>query len=146
MLSSVEKVEDSSRITCSTGWFSNLEQEMKHRQDQFGKIFLAVKLELPKTSPDVIATCLLQQGFVITADKKGSSTGELKTSYLIHLDHMSSEDSSEECVNRIDLKEFLDRDLFDKNELGNKFVGTYVSAVHQKLMLNALFWLQLVNF
>ena len=134
MLSSVEKVEDASRITCSNGWFSNLDEEMKHRQDQFGKIFLAVKLELPKTSPDVIATCLLQQGFVITADKKGSSTGELKTSYLVHLDHMSSEDCSEECVNRIDLEGFLDRALFDITELGNKFVGTYVSAVHQKLI------------
>ena len=134
LLSSVDKVVDSSRITCSSGWFSNLDQEMKHRQDQFGKFFLAVKFELPQTSPEVIATCLVQEGFVVSVDKKGSSTGESKISYLIHLDHSSSVDCSDECVNRIDLEEFLDRDVFDKGDLGNKFIGTYVSEVHQKLI------------
>ena len=135
-LSRVEKLEnsDSGRVTCSSDWFRHLCDEMKHRVDQFGSIFLTCKLDLPQTSPEVVATCLIQEGFAVSVDKKGSANGELKTSYLIHLDHMSDEDCSNDCLNRMDLEEYLQKELFNKDSIGNKHMGTYVSAVHQKLL------------
>ena len=133
-LSYVEKVRSSFRITGSDGWFEQEAIDMKHRQDQFGSIFITLKLDLPQTSLEVIATCLLQKGIVISIDKIGSAEGELQVVYKLHLDHMSDKDCSEDCVNIVDLKDYIENQSFEYSEIGNKYVGTYVSSIHQKLI------------
>ena len=133
ILAHVEKVENDFKITGSDRWIKNVATDMKHRQEQFGSIFLTVKLDLPKMSPEIIATCLLQEGLVLTVDKLGSCTGDYQIVYKIHLDHTSEKDCDEECLHQVDLKEYIDNVAYRVSDLGNKNVGTYVSSVHQKL-------------
>ena len=132
-LAHVEKIQSVIRVTGSDQWYRTVAEDMKHRQEQFGSLFLTVKLDLPQTKPEIIATCLLQEGFVITVDKLGSCTGEYKIVYKVHLDHNNEKDCDKECLNKVDLKEYLDDVGFNYFDLGNKYVGTYVNSVHQKL-------------
>ena len=132
-LSDVEKLNNSSRITCSDGWFAQQKNEMNFRRDQFGSFHITVKIDLPPGSFDVMATNLIQEGFVVSIDKQGSSNGEFKLLYSVH-DHKSDEDCPEDCGNKTKLEDFLKNGHFDISSLGNKHIGTYVSSVHQKLI------------
>ena len=133
-LSNAEKISSSNRIAGSDEWFDKEINHMKHRHDQFGSLNITVKLELPPTSLEVIATCLLQLGIPITIDKKGLPSGEFNSVYYVHLDHMSDVDCSEGCRSKIDVKDFIESHDFDCKDINNKFVGTYVSSIHQKFI------------
>ena len=120
-------------LPCSSSWYNNHSKQVSCRQDQLGSLFVTFKIEIPDDALEVVATCLVQDGFVVSIDTEGSSTGESGLRYIVHLDHKSNEDCSDECVNRVELQEILSRDLFDKSCLRNKFAGTYVSSVHLRL-------------
>ena len=132
-LSYVEKVRSCSRITGSKDWIEKQKMEMKFRQEQFGSLFITLKIELPRSSIDVIATCLLQEGLVITIDKVGSANGEFTNVYTVHMDHLSCTDCSEECENKVDLRDFINNHELDMLGVDNKLIGTYVSSIHLKL-------------
>lgn len=132
-ITDVVKLTDSSKVSCSSGWFRHQKDNMVFRKHQFGANFITVKINLPQTTLDNCATAILQEGVVISVDKKGLANGELKTFYSIHLDHRSEADCDETCRNKEDLEEYLRNGQFDKNSLANKNVGVYVSAIHQKL-------------
>ena len=86
----------------------------------------------------MIATALIQEGFVISADQKGLSNGDFETNYLVHCDHKSDEDCSEaDCIVKLKMEQFLEDEAnlqsFRLSSLTNKHVGTYVSFAHQKM-------------
>ena len=132
-LSCVEKVPSDFKITSSESWFRHQIDELKFRRDQFGSFFITFTVEVPQASLDVLATCLVQEGYVVTVEKKGSATGEFDIEYIVHLDHKSDEDCSDDCTTKIALVDFLETQTFDLSSLGNKHVGTYTSSVSQKL-------------
>ena len=134
ILSSVKKSTEDFRIIGSSGWVSQQLEEMRHRQVQFGSYFVTLNLGLPQNSIEIIATALIQEGFVVSTDKKGLPNGEFEVSYNVHMDHFADDDCSNNCVNKMDVKEFVEKELFDVSSLGNKHIGTYVFSVHQKLM------------
>ena len=132
-LSCVQKVEEDFKIAGCPSWFHQQMNGLKFRKDLFGAFFITFSIELPRISLDTLATCLTQEGFVVTIEKKGSATGEFYVSYMVHTDHKSNDDCSEECKSRVDLKTFLENENFDFGLLGNRYIGTYSSSVQQKL-------------
>ena len=131
-LANVKKVVDDSGIAGSSKWFYRQMTTMKFRIDQFGSICFLVNIEVPKINMETIATALITEGFIVTLEKLGLASGEFIIKYLLHLDHMSDTDCSENCGRKIDLKEYLESE-FDLSSLGNKHLSTHVSSVHQKL-------------
>ena len=131
-LAHVEKLQSDLRVSGSDSWRNNVVVEMKHRREQFGATFLTVKLDLPKTSPEIIATCLIQQGLVLTVDKLGSSTGSYEIVYKVHANHTSDKDCDKDCL-QVDLEEYIENGAYNFSDIFNKNVGTYVHSVHQKL-------------
>ena len=131
-LGDVSKVTDDFRITGSTGWFETQIKEVAYRQDQYGSFHLSVKLDIPKTQPEILGTALVQEGYVVSVDKIGLGSGELKVQFMVHLDHKSEDDCTDEC-DKMELEEFVEKNLFDVSSLGNKHIGTYIFSVHQTL-------------
>ena len=129
----VEKIKSCMRIAGSDDWFRNNACRMKERQDQFGLLHLTVEIQLVPTSPDVIVTCFVQNGIVVTMDKESLPNGEYKNIYKVHTDHSTNEDCSKRCINRIELDKYLENHEFDCSKLNNKYAGTYVSSCYQKL-------------
>ena len=132
-LGSVEKLSTCRKIPFSEDWCVNQKRDIKYMIDQLGSYSVVFKVCLPQVCPEVIATCLIQKEYTVSVDRQGSANGEVKLSYKVHLDHKSDEDCSEDCVNKVDLDDFLANDNFDLSSLGNLHVGTYVSSVNQKL-------------
>ena len=132
-LSNVEKVASDFKIPGSQSWFNHQVIETRFRQEQFGHFFVNLSVEMPHASLANIATCLVQDGFVVTYEKIGSANGELVTSYYVHPDHKSDEDCSDDCKARIDLLRFLETETFDVSTLRNRHIGTYLSSVQQKV-------------
>ena len=107
---------------------------MLFRKDLYGSFFLTVEVNLPKNTLENVATSLVQEGFVITVENSGSALGEMKLRFMVHMDHRNDEDCTEDrCLNKMELQTFIENDGFDVLLLGNKYLGTHVSAVHQKL-------------
>ena len=130
-LINVEKMVNCSRITGSDEWFEMHAKRMKDRQDQSGLIHVTVEIKLPPTSSDVIATCLIQNGIPVTLKKTSLCNGELINEYMVHTSHNNQEDCPDNCVQK-NLDEYMVNYQFD-HDIGNKYVGTYVSSCHQKL-------------
>ena len=133
-VSEVEKLSLDLNITGSQSWFYNQRREMLFRKDLYGSFFLTVEVNLPKNTLENVATSLVQEGFVITVENSGSASGEMKLRFMVHMDHRNDEDCTEDvCLNKMELQTFIENDGFDVLLLGNKYIGTHVSAVHQKL-------------
>jgi hypothetical protein len=132
-LGNVDKLSSCRRIPFSEDWFVQQKNDIKFMIDQLGSYSVAFKLCLPQVCPEVIATCLIQDGYTVSVDQQGSANGEVKLLYKVHLDHKSDKDCSEECVNKVDLDDYIANGNFDLSSLGNMYVGTYVSSVNQKL-------------
>ena len=133
-VTNVEKLVDDSGIAGSSKWFRQQVASMQFRIDQFGSICFLVNIAVPKLNMETIATSLITEGFTVTMEKLGLVSGELVTKYLLHLGHMSDTDCSENCGEKIELKEYLESGSFDISSLRNKHCSTYVSSVHQKLI------------
>ena len=132
-ISSVVQIQDSSRVSCSSDWFNHQRQSIKFKIDQFGAIFLVVQIDLPETCEEIKATCMLQEGIVVTVDQQMLSTGEVELSYSIHWDHGSDSNCNELCLHKLDIDAYLDNINFDEKKLRSRYLGTYLSSVHQKL-------------
>ena len=132
-ISSVVQIQDSSRVSCSVDWFNHQRQSLKFKIDQFGSIFLVVQIDLPETCVEIKATCMLQEGIVVTVDHQMLSTGELELSYSVHWDHGSDSNCNEVCFHKVDIDAYLDNIDFDEKKIRSRYLGTYLSSVHQKL-------------
>ena len=53
--------------------------------------------------------------------------------HMVHTDHMSDTDCSENC-HTISLEAFLKMNKFDVRDIGNTYLGTYVSSCHEKTL------------
>ena len=131
-LSKVEKLPHNFRIPGSVGWMSLKTNEIKARKEQYGNLFLTIKIDLPAQSPNVIATALMNEGIVITADQIGCSTGVSEVKYKVH-NHDNSVDCRCESTDLTDLSDYLQTVVFDDSSLKNKHIGTVVSAAQQNL-------------
>ena len=107
VLKAVEELIDDSGITCSSNWFYRQKTSMQFRIDQFGSLCFLVKIKIPKLNLETIATALIAEGHTVTVEKVGLASGELLTKYLVHLDHMSDSDCTENCVRKMSLKDYL---------------------------------------
>lgn len=131
-LSSVEKVKSEFGITGSEDWRNVQQTQFQERQSQLGHIYITVKIELPLNSLDLIATSLVQDGYVITNDTCGLGTGEIVVKYLMHLNHKSDTDCDQSCQT-LDLKEWIEENLFETDKLCHQQIGIQVAAIHQRL-------------
>ena len=131
-IASVEKMSNCSRITGSDEWFDLHVKRMKNWQEQCGLIHVTIEIQLPPTSSEVIATCLVQNGTPVTLSKCSLGSGELLCTYMVHTNHNNQEDCPDNCI-QVSMEEYLENNDFDHVEVGNKYVGTYVSSCHQKL-------------
>ena len=68
---------------------------------------MTIKVDIPKEGLDLVATCIVQDGWVISIDTEFSSIGESKVNYMVHLDHRAEEDCSDRYTNQINLEQFL---------------------------------------
>ena len=129
----LKRVSTCGRISCSKDWFYSNAAKMKDRQDQFGCIHASIQIDLNFSTPDVIATALIQGNVPVTMEKKGLANGEIEIKYIVHLDHNSDTNCSKDCRRRQRLEDFLEESGFAVEEAQNAFTATYVSSCHQKL-------------
>ena len=80
-----------------------------------------------------IASCLVQEGIVVTVEYQGQGSSELDVIYHVHLDHRSNEDCTIGC-NTVKLQDFLQNPSLDAEEVTDKHIGTYVSSAQSKLL------------
>ena len=130
ILENVEAVASASRITGSDDWFHINANRMRDRQEQCGLLHITLELELVPTSRKVIATALIQDGIPVTIDKVSLANGENQIMYMVHTSHTSEEDCSGYCE-KLELGTYIENHNFDIGDLGNKYIGTYVSSCHQ---------------
>ena len=129
-LADVIPLSSDSRISGSDTWFSHRKKEVNARSEQYGHLFLTVEIELPDNGNNVIATALINEGVVVTADQMGSANGTFEIKYMVH-----PHDNSVDCrCNEEDLTDFVEyirTATFNISSLYKKHVGTIVSAAHQ---------------
>ena len=130
----IRKVSSCSKIAGSKDWFEVQISRMKERQEQLGFIHATIKINLPKESPDIVATALVQTGIPVTIEKRGLGNGELQLSYRIHLDHKSDTNCSSDCKTKMSLEEYITHTEFHIEDGSNAYTGTYVSSCHQKII------------
>ena len=127
----IKQLVSDAKITGSSELFKRNAAGMKHRQEQWGHVHITFKMDLPRTCNEVIATCLVQKGIPITIQKNGLNDGDFDIMYMVHMDHMSDTDCSENCQNKVSLETYLERNPLD---IGNAYIGTYVSSCHEKIL------------
>ena len=128
----VKQIINDAKITCSTEWFKDNVKCMKERVQQLGRIHITVKMDLPQNCSEVLATCLIQKGVPVTVEKIELGNGRYEIEYKVHEDHMSNVECSEDCFNKVSIEEYLNKNQLDI-DLGNSFVGSYVSSAHEKM-------------
>ena len=133
ILASAGTMSSENSITGSSQWFKNLISNMKFRHEQTGTFCYFINIDIPLNNLETLATILIQEGLCVTIKKSGRASGELDIEYFVHLDHVSNEDCSEDCVRKITLRNYLEL-RFGIISIGNKHAGTYVSSVHQKMV------------
>ena len=131
-LSAIEKVKSEFGITGSDDWVNVQQTQFQERQSQQGHIYITVKIELPLNSIDLIATALIQDGYVITNNTYGLGTGEFIVKYLMHLNHRSDTDCDHSCQT-LDLKEWIEENIFETDKLCHQQIGIQVAAIHQRI-------------
>ena len=120
-----------SRIPGSFSWFSQKKYEILARRDQFGDIFITFGIEISSTSPNILATILINEGVVVTGNLIGTSVGQVEIEYMVHA-HDNSVDCMCEANDLTKLSEYIRTGAFDDvTTLYRKHVGTVVSAAHQ---------------
>ena len=129
----VKKIFNEARIVGSTEWFKDNVKCMKERVQQLGRLHITVKMELPRNCSEVLATCLIQKGVPVTVEKIELGNGSYKIEHKIHEDHMSDVTCFEDCLNKVSIEEYLNKNQPDI-DLGNSFVGSYVSSAHEKMI------------
>ena len=122
VLVSANRVISDHNIGGSDGWKKLEFTNKKHRLQQWGALCYQVEISLP-ISIDIIASCLHQDGYVISVDHVGRSTQELITQFMLH-DHKSSKNCSETC-RKAKLEAFLeDYDIELGRTLKQELIGS----------------------
>ena len=134
-LKQAEKVVNDSGLVASESWRSLNFKHILHRVDQLGRVCLTVNLQVPMQTKEVLASCIIQEGDVLTVEFKGNGSNELLTHYCVHLDHRCDTDCSNSCV-KIPLEDYLEQVNFDFDNLKTKFISTYLSFI--KLSFSSL--------
>ena len=129
-LADVIKFSSDSRITGSNTWFSLRKKEVTSRIEQYGHLFLTLEIDLPDSGNNVIATALINEGVVVTADQMGCADGTVVIKYMVH-PHDNSVDCRCNAEDLTDLVVYLETAPFNISSLYKKHVGTIVSAAHQ---------------
>ena len=119
------------RITGSDAWYRNQVQEMICRMEQYGVFCIQVMIQFPMNSLETIATALVQEGFVVNVDKLGSPTGELRTTYWVHKEHLVETPCQDECL-KINLEDYIKNGEFDLDSLFDKHLTTHVNCIYIK--------------
>ena len=129
-LADVIRPSSALRISGSNDWFSQRKKEIIARSEQYGNMFMTIEIDLPDSGSGIIATALINEGVVVTANQTGSSTGAVEIEYMVH-PHDNSVDCSCNEEDLSDLKVYLETASFDISSLHKKHVGTIVSSAHQ---------------
>ena len=129
-LADVVDLSSESKITGSNTWFSLMEREVTARSEQYGHLFLTLEIDLPDNRNNVIATALINEGVVVTADQIGSANGTVDINYRVH-PHDNSVDCKCNEEDLTDMMVYLETAPFNISSLYKKHVGTIVSAAHQ---------------
>ena len=129
ILSSIEKVSKEHKIIGSETWQRNEKDLTLHKLDQNGAFCLTIDIELP-VQDDVIASCLIQSGVVVSVRYTGKSTSEQERKYFIH-NHLSHQDCDISCEEQ-ELKDYLPG-ILDLDTINTKFLTTHLSSVQIKI-------------
>lgn len=130
VLKSAKMILNDFTIVGSEAWrrFENCNH--KHRLEQHGSLCLSIKIKIP-FSLDQIASCLIQEGRVISVEYKGKSTAEMETIYFVH-QHGCEEDCSTNCQKER-LEVYLHCNAVDVNEMEANNPATHVSSIQLKM-------------
>lgn len=130
-LKQAEKIINDSNLVASETWRSLNLRHLVHRVDQLGRVCLNVNLHVPLKTKDVLASCIIQEGDVLTVEFKGNGSNELATHYFVHLNHKCDTDCSKSCI-KIPLEEYLEQVNFNYDNLKTKYLSTYLSSIKLK--------------
>ncbi len=129
ILESVDKVTNDHVLVGSRSW-EKVEKDLSlHRIEQFGTFCLSLTVPLP-CQEDVLASCLVQSGVVVSVEYVGSSTSELDTIYYVH-NHLASFDCDRSC-SKVKLEEYLPG-LLDLRSIPTKFLATILTSTQLKM-------------
>ena len=128
----IDQFSNESKIRGSEKYNMKMSDDMEARFDTNGNFCLRVLLEIPLNNEETVATCLLQENIVVTVSMEGDSGNLLERKYYVH-SHKSNLNCREGCV-KVDLETYLEaEDNFDKKNLRNKYLPTYVLSCARKL-------------
>ena len=130
-LNQAERVVNDASIVASDAWTRINILNITHRLEQLGAVCCFINIKVEIDSEDVIASCLVLQGLVVTVEFIGDSTNEMTTNYLVHTNHKADQDCSSSCI-KIALTEYLQNSGFDKSSIKTKYLSAYISSVQQK--------------
>ena len=131
LLTSTERLILDHVIVGSNSWCDVERRNKIHRLEQFGSILGCFSVSFP-VSQDFIASCIVQNGIVVTPEFKARDSGEFDVSYQVH-QHQFDTDCDEQCQSQT-LPEFLlTTDQFNDNNLFKNHLSTYVSNIQLKM-------------
>ena len=126
-LSSLDKVSSEHKLVGSDSWHRIEEETSHHRLDQNGAICFKIEVSLP-IQEEVLSSCLIQSGKVVSVEYRGNSLSELERNYFVH-NHDHKTDCNDSCV-----KEEMQFYLQGAPQLHeSKFVGTRLVSIQQKV-------------
>ena len=130
-LHQAEKVISDALIVSSDSWKRINFLNLMHRLDQLGAVSCVVNIQVPMDSDDILATCLVQEGMVVTVSHVGDARNEMLSHYHVHVNHKADTNCSENCV-RVSLSEYIHNSGFDHSLLKTKYLSCYISSTQQK--------------
>ena len=129
-LKQAEKVINDSSIVASEAWRRQNSRDYFQRVQQLGSVFIHFTIKVPRESNDILATILIQDNFVVTANFVGDATNEYETQYQVH-SHQADQDCSASC-RKVPLKDYLDEQGFDFSLIKTKYLSSYATSVQTK--------------
>ena len=77
-LHQAEKVINDTLLVSSDSWKRINFLNLMHRLDQLGAVSCVVNIQVPMDSDDILATCLVQEGMVVTVSHVGDARNDLR--------------------------------------------------------------------
>ena len=125
-LTSTERVIMDHVIIGSDKWKISEARDKIFKKEQFGSIICSFSISVP-VSIDIRASCLIQNGHVITLNYIEEANGDFDISYRIH-DHKTEEDCNTESCQTELLPDFLQTtDEYSESNVIKNHLSTYVS-------------------
>ena len=129
-ITGLKVLTEDNRLAGSSSWRKEFLNDLQWRMFQIGRFCMAVSFEVSMDNEAIIATNLVQNNVVVTAEFYGESSLELKRRYFVHADHDNSVDCSGLC-NKIELGEYLANHNLQRTSL--QLIATYISLSDQVL-------------